>query len=136
MATILNKFPIPMSLGICLPKECSLNDLDEFKPFLLKVINGVLPEEFENIRHFNQTNLNITHEDLLFVSPTHENENITKVNGSAVFICIVLSLFVITVLVATVMLWKKDKALIRSKKLDLEREERSPMQADASLYRS
>ena len=101
-----------MSLGICLPKECSLTDLDEFKPFLLKVINGVLPEEFENIRHFNQTNLNVTHEDLLFVSPTHENEKINTFNGSAFLICIVISLFAIAVGVATVMLWKKDKAMM------------------------
>ena len=43
MATIMKKFPIPISFGLCLPKECSLADLDEFKPFLLKVVNAVLP---------------------------------------------------------------------------------------------
>jgi len=48
-------------------------------------------------------------------------------------ICLVLAFFVLTVLVATVMLWKKDKAISRSKKLDDERDERSPLGGD---YRS
>jgi hypothetical protein len=123
MSTIMNKFPIPMSMGLCLPKECTLDDLQEFKPFLLKVVNGVLPEEFEHVRHFNETKLNITSEDLLFVSPILENEKITKFNGTTFLICVILSLFIVTVVIATVMLWKKDKALMRSKKLDLEREQ-------------
>lgn len=55
MVTVLKKFPIPFTMGLCLPEQCQLADLDEFKPFLTKAINGALPNMFEGVKGFDVT---------------------------------------------------------------------------------
>ena len=108
MATILHRFPIPMSTGLCLPKQCSLSDLEEFKPFLLKVVNGVLPSLLEGVRGFDHTGDSpITQDDLLFVDVARENGKVNGFGGGAALVCSVLVTFLILVSVSTVMLWKQ-----------------------------
>jgi hypothetical protein len=34
MLTILEKYPVPFGVGLCLPQQCTLDDLNEFKPYL------------------------------------------------------------------------------------------------------
>ena len=36
LVSVLDKFPVPMSMGLCLPRVCSIEDVENFKPFLLK----------------------------------------------------------------------------------------------------
>ena len=55
MITILKKFPIPFTMGLCLPNECSLDDLNDFKPFLTEAINDALPNMFEDVKGFSTT---------------------------------------------------------------------------------
>ena len=52
MITVLKKFPIPFTMGLCLPQECKLEDLQEFKPFITKAINAALPNMFEDVKGF------------------------------------------------------------------------------------
>ena len=52
MITVLKKFPIPFTMGLCLPKECQIADLNEFKPFLTKAINNALPSMLEDVKGF------------------------------------------------------------------------------------
>jgi hypothetical protein len=47
MLAILDKFPVPLAVGLCLPKECTLSDVEGFKPTLLKGIKAVLPNMME-----------------------------------------------------------------------------------------
>ena len=53
LATIPDVFPIPMSLGLCVPSVCSAADFDAFKPFFVEVINAIIPEFFAGIKGFN-----------------------------------------------------------------------------------
>jgi hypothetical protein len=53
IATVLHKFPIPFTLGLCLPVQCGIDDLNEFKPFLLRMINAMLPNMFEEVKGFS-----------------------------------------------------------------------------------
>ena len=50
MVTVLKKFPIPITLGLCLPQQCQLEDLNDFKPFMTKAINAALPNMFEGVK--------------------------------------------------------------------------------------
>jgi len=49
MVTVLKKFPIPFTMGLCLPKQCQVDDLNDFKPFLAKAINAAVPNMFEGV---------------------------------------------------------------------------------------
>jgi len=46
LATIPKSFPIPISLGICVPDVCTTKDFNSAKPYLITVINEYIPEIF------------------------------------------------------------------------------------------
>jgi hypothetical protein len=82
--------------------------LEEFKPFLLKVVNGVLPTLLEGVRGFDHTaETPITDQDLLFVDVARENGKVNSFGGGAALVCFVLVTILILVSVSTVMLWKQ-----------------------------
>ena len=68
MLAILDKFPIPFGIGLCLPVQCTIDDLNEFKPFLTEAVNGVLPNMFEDVMGFNSTTVmaSITEDEIHF----------------------------------------------------------------------
>lgn len=75
MITLLKKFPIPFTIGLCLPVECKLEDLEEFKPFMTKAINGALPNLFEEVKGFGSVPV-VEESDVKFVDPKVENEKV------------------------------------------------------------
>lgn len=46
VGTVSKAFHIPMSLGLCLPKVCTVQDFNNFKPYLVEEINKYIPEIF------------------------------------------------------------------------------------------
>ena len=46
LATIPKAFPIPISLGICVPAICSTEDFNQAKSYLIQEINEYIPEIF------------------------------------------------------------------------------------------
>ena len=76
MATVLYKFPIPFTLGLCLPSQCSLDDLNDFKPFMIDIVNTIIPNMFEEVKGFSKQT-HIHEEDLLFVDSAQENRKTT-----------------------------------------------------------
>ena len=38
LVSILDKFPVPLSIGLCLPHPCAVEDLETFKPTLVPFI--------------------------------------------------------------------------------------------------
>ena len=51
-----------MSMGICVPAVCSLDDLNDFKPYMIKIFNGVIFNLFEDVKGFNtDATLTATH---------------------------------------------------------------------------
>ena len=53
LVSVLEKFPVPLAVGICLPSVCSLKDVEEFKPFLLQGVQSALPNLFSDVKGFN-----------------------------------------------------------------------------------
>jgi len=66
MAAVLKKFPIPMSMGVCVPAVCTLDDLNDFKPYMVKILNGAIFNIFKDVKGFN-ADTTVTEDDLVFV---------------------------------------------------------------------
>jgi hypothetical protein len=73
MATVLDTYTIPMSLGLCMPMACTLNDLNKFKPTILKIVNDSLPMVFSEKEGIQTTQV-LTESDVVFVDPQFELE--------------------------------------------------------------
>jgi|688.fasta_scaffold288691_3 hypothetical protein len=108
LATVLHKFPIPFTLGICLPAQCSLTDLDDFKPILINVVNAMIPNMFEEIKGFsNQTHIH--EQELLFVEPLKENARATSFSVGAFFVSVMITIFAFLVTTSTFVIMKRRK---------------------------
>lgn len=53
LVTMPKAFPIPISIGLCLPNKCTKKDVENFKPYMLDFINGAIPEVFDGIKGFD-----------------------------------------------------------------------------------
>ena len=53
LATVLKIFPIPMSVGICVPSACTISDFNSFKPIFVNGINLLIPDLFAGIKGFD-----------------------------------------------------------------------------------
>ena len=38
LVSIIDKFPVPMSVGLCLPEQCHLQDVEGFKGTLVDAV--------------------------------------------------------------------------------------------------
>jgi len=113
IATVLHKFPIPFTLGMCLPAQCSMDDLNEFKPFLVKVVNSMIPNMFEEVKGFsNQTHI---HEDeILFVDSVQENAKATSFSFGAFCFITLMVAFAVAIVVSTAILIQRRKIAFES----------------------
>ena len=59
-------FPIPISMGICLPTVCNEANLNELKPYIMKALNNQLPYIFEQDSGFNMTGIELVGDDIHF----------------------------------------------------------------------
>jgi hypothetical protein len=49
---VFDKFPFPLTIGVCLPQECTLEDLEAFRPHLANGLNtgAVIGNIFEDVK--------------------------------------------------------------------------------------
>ena len=78
MLAILDKFPVPFGIGLCMPQQCTMDDMNDFKPFITKAVNSALPNMFEDILGFNNTAQMavISEDELVFYDSKKENEKV------------------------------------------------------------
>lgn len=115
LATVLHKFPIPFTLGLCLPSQCSIDDLNEFKPFFINVINAMIPNMFEEVKGFNNST-QILEEELHFIDPVKENALTTKFSLGAFSFITVFTAFVLAIIASTFVLMKRRQIAFDSMK--------------------
>ena len=108
MITVLKKFPIPFTMGLCLPQECQMEDLQEFKPFVTKAINAALPNMFEGVKGYAEVAA-VEESDVEFVDPKIENKKVTQLDIVSVIICCIISFFVLMVVIATFLMWSYER---------------------------
>jgi len=77
LVSILDKFPVPLAIGLCLPQDCSIEDVEGFKPTLLKTIQAVMPNMIEDVKGFDKIDSQISIEDLRIIDPKQENADVT-----------------------------------------------------------
>lgn len=109
LVSVLEKFPVPMAFGLCLPQECSLQDVEGFKPNLLNGIRSVIPNVLEDVKGFDRIDSRITFEDLRIVQPSIENAQTTKFTSGSVLTLLIMTFFVVTGFVSTCYIWKQSK---------------------------
>jgi hypothetical protein len=107
LVSVLDKFPVPLAVGLCLPAECSLEDVRGFAPTLMKVFQGALPNIVEDVKGFDHVDIGLKLEDLRIIEPRTENKQVTKVTVGSWFIIIFMSLMVSVTIGATLYLMKK-----------------------------
>lgn len=105
IATVLYKFPIPLTLGLCLPKVCTISDLNEFKPFLLQAINAALPNLLEDVKGLGEKDFIIGDEELLFVESEVENNKVTDFDGVSLFAALLMTFFLLMSVTSTVIIF-------------------------------
>lgn len=105
LIAVLEKFPVPLAVGLCLPAICTLEEVQEFKPFFLNGIQGTLPNLFADVKGFNHRSVQLQPEDLRVIEPKAENELTSQyTNGSFLFM-ILLSMFLLAVTASTLIIW-------------------------------
>lgn len=53
LASVPSVFPIPISVGLCVPAKCTVQDFSSFKFFLVPAINDIIPAMFSGIKGFD-----------------------------------------------------------------------------------
>lgn len=46
LVSVPHAFPIPIMLGLCMPKVCSVSEFNVFKPYFVNALNQFIPEIF------------------------------------------------------------------------------------------
>ena len=136
MITVLHRFPVPFTLGLCLPPQCQLEDLNDFKPFMTKAINAALPNMFENVKGFTSAPT-VEEKDIDIVDPKQANKEMQKINAVSVIALALILFFGGTSIVATFFLWFKAKDALKIQRArQLEEQGISPRAASASFSSS
>jgi hypothetical protein len=102
-------FPIPISMGVCLPTVCNEANLNELKPYLMKALNTQLPYIFEEGSGFNMTGIALVGDDIHFAQSMELNRRVTTFTVQNLYMIIVMVLLVLTSIVATLIGHQKAK---------------------------
>ena len=110
-----------MSLGLCVPKDCDIDDFAYFIGKFTPILNSlVIPIEFQDILEEHQKNLrntkyaskdylNITIDELEFVNSTERNIEATSFGFGSFLVCLIVTILIIIVIVSSILQWRKDK---------------------------
>jgi hypothetical protein len=125
LATVPHALPIPVSVGMCVPQVCTVQDFNNFKVYLVQAANSILPEFFENVKGFNsKTQLNT--QDMNFEESYKRNMETTRADAGGWFISLIIFMMVFTVILSSIALWynKKEQAKRISEKREKNRQRR------------
>jgi large-conductance mechanosensitive channel len=103
------KFPIPVSLGLCVPRVCKPADLNELKPYLMPSLNSYLPVILDKTKGFDLSNVKLTSEDIVFENSHDLNEKYTQVTLFNGFFIALMVFYVIATVLATLVAHKRHK---------------------------
>lgn len=115
LVSVPKVFPIPMSLGVCSPKNCSIRDFNYFKPYMVKFINGAIPEVFEGVKGFDITTT-VTENDIVFEDSKKKNAEATHANALSWIVILLLSFFLLAIALSSVAHWYLTKEQILKSK--------------------
>ena len=100
LVTVPRGLPIPVSMGLCVPQVCTIADFNEFKPYMISAVNGLLPELFAGIKGFDVT-IQIGEADLHFANSYELNKEVTQADAFEWFTVLVLVMFAVAAVAAS-----------------------------------
>lgn len=106
LAAVPKAFPIPMMVGLCVPSVCTIQEFNNYKPYLVNSINRWIPEIFQGIKGFDLS-MQLNTVDLVFEDSKIKNEEATSGDIASFALIIVIALFTITVIVCSFKSWKQ-----------------------------
>jgi hypothetical protein len=78
LATITSaELTVPISLGLCFPAQCEIEDFNAMKPMIVPHLNKIWPDMFADVNGFNVASLVIEDSNLDFVDVAAENASVT-----------------------------------------------------------
>lgn len=104
LASVPKAFPIPMSLGMCVPDICTVQDFNNFKSYLVSMINLVIPELFEGLKGFDLS-LQLNTDDLHFEDSQQKNDEVTKADATSWLVVLFIFFFTLTVVICSLAEW-------------------------------
>ncbi len=76
LVSVPHAFPIPIMLGLCMPKVCTVTEFNVFKPYFVNALNQWIPEIFKGIKGFDM-NTKLHTSDMQFEDSLKRNEETT-----------------------------------------------------------
>lgn len=105
LATVPHAFPIPMSLGVCVPSACTVQDFNNFKSYLVQAVNGLIPELFAGVKGFDTQHTQLTTDDLLFEDSYKRNQEVTRADAWGWITVLLIVFFVFATVLSSVASW-------------------------------
>lgn len=131
LTVVQNKFPIPFTMGLCMPGVCSLADLNSYKSTFVDTINTAIPNLFENVKGFD-VEATITADDLLIVKSTDENLKVTKFDSVTAIVTMTIAFFALATLVCSFILGSQSPDYKQNGWSNLSRHNLSPQRQSSS----
>lgn len=93
-----------MSIGLCIPNVCKVSDFNDYKPYLVPLLNSIIPEVFEGIKGFD-LQIKISNEDLMFENSEAKNKEITRGNAVSWMIVLLSFFFIFSMILSSFASW-------------------------------
>ena len=121
LASVPHALPIGVSVGLCVPQVCTVQDFNNFKSYIVQAINALIPELFAGVKGFDNRTRLVT-DDLHFVDSYKRNAEVTSADAGSVFVILIFILMVVGTVGSSVAVWHYQK---ESKRRQDERRERN-----------
>ena len=114
------KFLTTMSIGLCVPEQCAVEDIESILPEFLYMINSIaIPYEFTHIGKKNDSNPHFWYfSDLKIVNSEEKNKEVTTIRFGNILMIILLIAIGASVIGSTVYGWTEEKKLLKEKQLE------------------
>mmetsp|Transcript_13804 Transcript_13804/g.9952 ORF Transcript_13804/g.9952 Transcript_13804/m.9952 type:complete len:176 (-) Transcript_13804:558-1085(-) len=106
LASIPDVLPTEVSMGLCVPYVCTVQDLDQFKPFFVQIINNMLMEFYKDVVGYDP-DVTVNTGDLYFADSKALNDEATQATTGTVFFTLIWILFALAVLFCSIIFHKK-----------------------------
>ena len=116
LLAVLDRFPFPLTLGLCLPAECTMENVQSFKPHFVDALNSgaLMMNIFEDVKGIsNRTISPLTESDVRIVESAVENAKSNKFSAGSALVILIIVVFVGLAFIAIVINLFKESSEVR-----------------------
>jgi hypothetical protein len=101
LASVMKAFPMPIMIGLCLPKVCTVENMNEYKVVIVTTFNKAIYTVFKDIKGFDRNTV-LDANDMEFNLSAKENEIATEADIITVLFFIIVIIFLVLAIVGTI----------------------------------